>query len=219
LRRSYEVSSVRDVKTISDIRVAHRAAQLVLETSRRRREVVSIDRDICDPRRVSIRVHALVVVTTVLASACFVGPNQAPPPQRPLGRAGKLEEQTHVDYQPGRTETRSQSVPVTKMVTHYEYRCSMVSRPVQRMETYYESEYDYYSKSTRMVSRTRYVTQYEYQNECRSEPVTRSETSYETKTETRYIPPETHVTKLYDKDTVLIEAEPEILVTPHHRAK
>jgi outer membrane protein assembly factor BamE (lipoprotein component of BamABCDE complex) len=105
------------------------------------------------------------------------------------------------------------------MVTSYEYRCSMVSRPVTRSETYYENEYDYVSKSTRMVSRTRMVTHYESQNECRSEPVTRSETHYETKTETRYIPPEQHVTTIYDKDTVLIEAEPEILVTPHHRAK
>jgi hypothetical protein len=157
-------------------------------------------------------------VTMVFASAC-VQPTPALPPQRPLGRAGKLEEQTHVAYQPGRTETHSQSVPTQRMVTSYEYRCTMVSRPVMRSETYYESEYDYVSKSTRMVSRTRMVTHYEYQNECRSEPVTRSETHYETKTETRYIPPETHVTKSYDKDTVLIEAEPEILVTPHHRAK
>lgn len=124
-----------------------------------------------------------------------------------------------MEYEPGRTETHSQTVPTTRMVTHYEYRCSMVSRPVTRSETYYESEYDYISKSTRMVSRTRMVTQYEYQNECRSEPVTRSETQYETKTETRYIPPQQHVTTIYDKDTVLIEAEPEILVTPHHRAK
>jgi hypothetical protein len=105
------------------------------------------------------------------------------------------------------------------MVTTYEYRCHMVSRPVTRSETYYESQYDYVSKSTRMVSRTRMVTHYESQNDCHSEPVTRSETHYETKTETRYIPPQTHVTTVYDKDTVLIEAEPEILVTPHHRAK
>lgn len=159
-----------------------------------------------------------MVVTTVVASGC-VQPRPAPPPQRQLSRAGKLEEQTHVEYQPARTEMHTQTVPVTKMVTRYEYRCSMVSRPVTRYETTYESEYDYVSHTTRMVPRSRMVTQYEYQNECRSEPVTRSETQYETKTETRYIPPETHVTKLYDKDTVLIEAEPEILVTPHHRAK
>jgi hypothetical protein len=161
----------------------------------------------------------LVVAATVVASACAVRQSQALPPQRQLGRAGKLEEETHVEYQPGRTETHTQSVPTTKMVTSYEYRCSMVSRPVTRSETYYENEYDYISKSTRMVSRTRMVTQYELQNECRSEPVTRSETVYESKTETRYIPPEQHVTTIYDKDTVLIEAEPEILVTPHHRAK
>ena len=160
-----------------------------------------------------------MVVTAVVASACAVRPTPVPPPQKPLGRAGKLEEQTHVQHQPGRTETRSQTVPTTRMVTHYEYRCSMVSRPVTRSETHYEYEYDYVSKSNRMVPRTRMVTHYELQNECRSEPVTRSETHYETKTETRYIPPQTHVTTIYDKDTVLIEAEPEILVTPHHRAK
>jgi hypothetical protein len=163
--------------------------------------------------------RTLVVVTTVFASACAAGPTPALPAQRQLGRAGKLEEQTHVEYQPGRTETHSQSVPTTKMVTTYEYRCSMVSRPVMRSETTYENEYDYVTKSTRMVPRSHMVTRYEYENECRSEPVTRSETQYETKTETRYIPPQQHVTKIYDKDTVLIEAEPEILVTPHHRAK
>ena len=151
--------------------------------------------------------------------ACVARGPEAPPPQRPLGRAGKLEEQTHVEYQAARTETHSQSVPTTRMVTTYEYRCSMVSRPVTRSETYYTYEYDYYSKSNRSVSHTRMVTSYEYQNECHSEPVTRSETTYETKTETRYIPPQQHVTTIYDKDTVLIEAEPEILVTPHHRAK
>ena len=36
---------------------------------------------------------------------------------------------------------------------------------------------------------------------------------------TRYIPPRDHITRSYDKDIVLIEAEPEVLVTPHHRAK
>jgi len=164
-------------------------------------------------------IRGLVVVTTLFASACLVRPSEAPPPQKPLGGAGKLEEQTHVDYQPGRTETHTQSVPTQRMVTRYEYRCQMVSRPVTRTETYYSYEYDYTTHSSRSVPRTRTVTSYEYQNECRSEPVTVSETHYETKTETRYIPPQTHVTTVYDKDTVLIEAEPEILVTPHHRAK
>jgi hypothetical protein len=164
-------------------------------------------------------VRALVVVTALFASACVVRPIPAHPPQKQLDRAGKLEEQTHVEYQAARTETHSHTVPTQKMVTRYEYRCHMVSRPVTRSETSYESEYDYVSKSTRMVPRTRMVTHYESQNECRSEPVTVSETHYETKTETRYIPPQQHVTTIYDKDTVLIEAEPEILVTPHHRAK
>lgn len=122
-------------------------------------------------------------------------------------------------YEPGRSETHTQSVPVTKMVTRYEYRCSMVSRPVTRMETKYEYEYDYTTKTNRMVPRTQMVTNYESHNECHNEPVTASETHYETKTETRYIPPQQHVMTIYDKDTVLIEAEPEILVAPHHRAK
>lgn len=105
------------------------------------------------------------------------------------------------------------------MVTRYEYQCRMVTKPVTRTETVYEYRYDYTTKSSRSVPTTRMVTSYQSQNECSTVPVMRSETSYETKTETRYIPPSDHITKSYDKDTVLIEAEPEVLVTPQHRAK
>lgn len=106
-----------------------------------------------------------------------------------------------------------------KMVTRYEYQCRLVSKPVTRTETVYEYRYDYVTKMNRSVPTTRTVTSYESQNECSTVPVTRSETSYETKTETRYIPPREDITKTYDKDTVLIEAEPEVLVTPQLRAK
>jgi hypothetical protein len=95
----------------------------------------------------------------------------------------------------------------------------MASKPVTRTETYYEYKYDYVTKTSRSMPATRTVTRYELQNECRMAPVMKHETSYETKTETRYIPPSSHVTKTYSKDTVLIEVEPEVLVTPHHRAK
>jgi hypothetical protein len=105
------------------------------------------------------------------------------------------------------------------MVTRYEYQCRMVTKSVMRSETVYEYKYDYTTKSNRSVPTTRMVTRYEPQNECRMNPVMKTETHYETKTETRYIPPTEHITKTYSKDTVLIEAEPEVLVTPHHRAK
>lgn len=143
----------------------------------------------------------------------------AAPPQRALEGAGKLQEQTHVTYVPGRTETQSRTVPVTKMVTRYEYQCHMVSKPVTRTETVYEYRYDYVTKTNQSVPTTRMVTSYESQNECSTVPVMRTETSYETQTETKYIPPREDVTKTYDKDTVLIEAEPEVLVTPRHRVK
>lgn len=143
----------------------------------------------------------------------------APPPQRALEGAGTLQEQTHVTHVPGRTETQTRSVPTTKMVTRYEYQCRLVTKPVMRTETVYEYQYDYVSKTNRSVPVTRSVTRYESQNECSTVPVMRSETTYETKTETRYIPPRDDITKTYDKDMVLIEAEPEVLVSPRHRVK
>ena len=177
--------------------------------------------EICDPDSVVQRAHPLLALAAMaLLPACSVRrADPPPPPQRPLENAGKLEEQTHVHHVAGRTESTTRSTPVTKMVTRYEYQCRSVSKPVTRMETQYEYRYDYTTKTSRSVPTQRMVTRYEYQNECRMNPVMRQETHYETKTETRYIPPSSHVTKTYSKDTVLIEAEPEILVTPHHRAK
>jgi hypothetical protein len=160
-----------------------------------------------------------VAVLAFLPACTARNTRAAPPPQRALAGAGKLQETTQVYRQPGRTETTNRSVPVMRMVTRYEYQCHMVSKPVTRSETQYTYQYDYTSKTSRSVPTTRMVTSYQYQNECRSVPVMRSETQYENKTETRYIPPSEHVTKSYDKDTVLIEAEPEVLLTPHHRAK
>jgi hypothetical protein len=177
--------------------------------------------EICDAGPVIQRARrGLALVALALLPACGVGrAKPPPPPQRPLENAGKLQEQTHVHHVPGRTESTTRSTPVTKMVTRYEYQCRMVSKPVMRSETHYEYRYDYATKSSRSVPTTRLVTRYESQNECRNVPVMKSETQYETKTETRYIPPSSHTTKTYSKDTVLIEAESEVLVTPHHRAK
>lgn len=162
---------------------------------------------------------AATMIFGILSACAAPQAGPEPPPQRALEGAGKLKEQTHVHHVPGRTETQYRTVPTTKMVTRYEYRCRLVTKPVTRSETVYEYRYDYTTKSNRSVPTTRMVTSYQSQNECRTEPVMRSETAYETKMETRYIPPQSHVTKTYDKDTVLIEAEPEVLVTPHHRAK
>jgi membrane-bound lytic murein transglycosylase len=183
---------------------------------------IPITGEICDADSVVQRARrTLALVVLALLPACGVGRAKPPPPppQRPLENAGKLQEQTHVHHVPGRTESTTRSVPVTKMVTRYEYQCRMVSKSVMRSETVYEYRYDYATKSSRSVPTTRMVTRYEPQNECRTVPVMKSETQYETKTETRYIPPTSHITKIYSKDTVLIEAESEVLVTPHHRAK
>jgi hypothetical protein len=75
------------------------------------------------------------------------------------------------------------------MVTRYENRCHMVSKPVQRTETTYTTQYDSFSKSYRSVPQTRSVTHYEMQNECRLEPVQRMETQWEYTLESRYEPP------------------------------
>lgn len=109
---------------------------------------------------------------------------------------------------PGRTETRQVLKPVTKTVTEQEYRCQMVSRPVTRYETTYQSQYDYISKSYRTVPQTRSVTRYEYKNECHYQPVTRSVTRYEYQTETHYIPPKVEYISAHYTDFNLIESRP-----------
>lgn len=160
------------------------------------------------------------LIAVPLVFGCMVAqPKPVAPEPAPLEDAGKLHEDTQVHRTPGRTETTTTTKPVTKMVTRYEYKCRSVSRPVTKTETRYEYRYDYTTKSSRSVPVTRTVTRYEYRNECRSEPVYRSETTYETKTQSRYVPPREHVTKVYSKQTVLIEAEPEVLISPHHRAR
>ena len=57
------------------------------------------------------------------------------------------------------------SRPVTRWVTHYEYRCHMVSKPVQHMETTYTQQYNSFTKSYSSVPQTRSVTRYEMRNE------------------------------------------------------
>jgi arylamine N-acetyltransferase len=188
-------------------------------------EEIPVIAKICDAGPVIQRAHhgltLAAIALLLLLPACGGGRAQSPPrpPPRPLAIAGKLQEQTHVHHVPGRTESTTRSTPVMKMVTRYEYQCRMVSKPVTRTETRYEYRYDYATKSNRSVPTTSMVTRYEPQNECRTVPVMKYETQYETKTETRYIPPSSHVTRTYSKDTVLIEVEPEVLVTPRHRAK
>lgn len=186
-----------------------------------RGETIHIPGEICEAPPVIRRPHnGLALAAIALLPVCLAGASQPPPPpQRPLENAGKLQEQTHVRHVAGRTESTTRTTPVMKMVTRYEYQCHMVMKPVMRTETVYEYRYDYTTKQSRSVPTTRSVTRYESQNECRMVPVMKYETQYETKTETRYIPPTSHITKTYSKDTVLIEAEPEVLVTPHHRAK
>jgi hypothetical protein len=77
------------------------------------------------------------------------------------------------------------------MVTHYEQRCHMVSKPHMRTETTYTSQYDAFSHSTRSVPQTRMVTDYQMENECRSEPVTQMETHWEFAQEWHYTAPHT----------------------------
>lgn len=92
-------------------------------------------------------------------------------------------------WRPGTQRLVSVTRPVTRSVTRYENRCRMVSKPVQRTETTYTTQYDSFSKRTRTVPQTRTVTRYESQNECRLEPVQRSETVWEYTTQTKYEPP------------------------------
>jgi hypothetical protein len=109
---------------------------------------------------------------------------------------------------PGRTETRMVPKLVTQMVTEYQTRCKMVSVPVTRMETTYQYQYDYMSKSTRSVPVTRMVTSYQYQNKCSSQPVTRTVSRYEYQMQTRYIPPQLTYLSAHYTDFDLVESTP-----------
>jgi hypothetical protein len=108
----------------------------------------------------------------------------------------------------GRTETSYVLKPVTRTVTENEYRCQMVQKPVQSSETYYDQQYDSYSKSSRSVPRTRYVTRYESQNDCRYTPVTKTATRYEYEWESHYIPPKTEYLSENYSEWKLLESEP-----------
>lgn len=90
---------------------------------------------------------------------------------------------------PGGFKTVPTLTRVSRWVTESEYRCRMVSKPVTRSETTYESQYDSFSKRTRTVPRTRMVTRYESRQECRFEPVRRLVRRYEYQYRTQYVPP------------------------------
>src|SRR5690348_1490379 len=121
------------------------------------------------------RALAPIAVIVGLLPACVMAqPAEAPSPQRALEGAGTLQEQTHVQYIPGRTETQYRTVPTVQMVTTYEYQCHLVTKPVTRTETVYEYRYDYVTKTNQSVPTTRTVTSYQSQNECNTVPVTRS---------------------------------------------
>jgi hypothetical protein len=106
------------------------------------------------------------------------------------------------------------SRPVMRSVTHYEYRCHMVSKPVQHMETTYTQQYNSFTKSYSSVPQTRSVTRYEMRNECRSEPETRMETHWELTFTSQYTPPRTeYLTRMRLKET-----EPACYVAPSAEA-
>ena len=95
-----------------------------------------------------------------------------------------------------------------RTVTESQYRCKMVSKPVTRYETVYESSYDYYTKSYKSTPRSKSVTRYEYKNECSYEPVTRTVTRYEYQYESKYIPPSwDYISRTYANHQ-LVEREP-----------
>lgn len=130
--------------------------------------------------------------------------------------ASRVEPVTHVHtrrtttLRPGTGVTKSHTVmkPVTQTVTEYQYRCRTVSKPHTVTETYYESQYDYSSKTYRRVPRTRTRTEYRSESECRSEPTTRTVTRYEHQYESRFVPPQWDVIYTNYTDRQLIESEP-----------
>ena len=79
--------------------------------------------------------------------------------------------------------------PVTRMVTHYEQRCRLVPHQEWQTQTTYSSQYDFFSKSTRMVPQTRQVSRTTMRNECHQEAVSRMETQWQWGPQTRYSPP------------------------------
>lgn len=92
--------------------------------------------------------------------------------------------------QPGRVEQRLVPRLVTTTVTESSYQCQSVTVPVTRMETSYQYQYDYATRSSRSVPVSRMVTHYESRQDCRYVPVTRTVSRYENQLETRYVPPQ-----------------------------
>lgn len=108
---------------------------------------------------------------------------------------------TDTQFHPATNRPVYKSVPVTKQVSEFEYRCKPVSKyetrfvteyeqrcrteqhPVQKSRTTYSYQYDYSSHSSRSVPRTEYYTDYESRYECHSEPVSKTKSEYVTKTE------------------------------------
>jgi hypothetical protein len=120
----------------------------------------------------------------------------------------KKEKYVVEQHNPGRIETRSVPKMVTQTVTEQSYQCRMVSQPVTRMETSYQVQYDYTSKSSRSVPVTRMVTTYQSRNECTYVPVTRTVTRYEHQVETRFIPPSVTYLQAHFTDFDLVESVP-----------
>ncbi|NRD58757.1 MULTISPECIES: hypothetical protein [Corallococcus] len=90
---------------------------------------------------------------------------------------------------PGRTEMRHHMVPVTKTVFESQFQCQSVTEPRTVSETYYESQYDPSSKTTRSVPRTRMVTRFEHRQKCGHVPMMRTVTRFEYQFRSEYIPP------------------------------
>ena len=125
-----------------------------------------------------------------------------------IGPVEHVQSRTEPSYTPAKTSGAYVLKPVGKTVSEMEYQCTYVSRPVQEMETYYTTEYDYYLKQSRTVPRTRYVTRYRSQPECSYRSVTRHVTRYEYQYVTEYIPPKMeYITRTYSK-WELRESEP-----------
>ena len=109
---------------------------------------------------------------------------------------------------PGHYENRNVLKPVTQTLTEFEYRCQMVSVPVQTSQTTYTYQYDAFSKTSRQVPQTHMVTSYQMQNQCTNVPVTRTVTRYQYQFDSQYIPPRTdYLTQKYS-EWKLAESKP-----------
>ena len=116
--------------------------------------------------------------------------------------------------QPGRVEQRSVPKLVTTTVTESSYSCQTVSVPVTRMETSYQYQYDYASRSSRSVPVTRMVTSYQSRQDCRYVPVTRTVSRYENQIETHYVPPSLTYLAAQYTDFDLMESPPRCRPVP-----